>query len=165
MRIWGVCLNPATSSGLAPGFWLRLELQQPLPGAMGTGINPMNPGPPRTSPLRCGRGCCEAQAPSETPCSLLPGWRWRKSLCRRRQWCDDERGSCLRCQWGLGAMGGGPVVCKTWLYCPILTAALAMSTHLTQTASTSISDKGAGNFAPRHKHRAGYSSVSLCPVY
>ena len=50
------------------------------PGAMGIGINPMNPGSPRTSPLQRGRGCCEAQAPSETSAPSCQAGR-RRSLC------------------------------------------------------------------------------------
>lgn len=92
---------------------------------------------------------------------LLPPARLEvvKPLPHRRQWCDGEHGSCLRCclalssaageVWGpwralpAPAAGGGPVVCRTWLYCPILTAALATLTCLTQKGSTSDSDKEA----------------------
>lgn len=48
---------------------------------------------------------------------LLPPARLEvaKSLCRRRQRCDGEHGSCLRCQWGLGAMeGSASPRCRRW---------------------------------------------------
>lgn len=165
----GVCLHPATLFPFSSGAPADVTA---TPGAMGIGINPINPGgcvspPTQDKPPPAWEGGVSERRDTAGP--LLPPARLEmmmKALPHRR---DGEHSSCLHCRRGLGVGGG---LCQPPLPALLLRSARSgfvvprypiLPGEDQPTSWTKGLFIRAGDFPPRQKHRAGCSHVSPCP--